>query len=277
MKKILSILLSLSIIISIFAFPVFAIDNNRNVGKKSTNSIQRALDKAQEDLKKALNDKDKLEAAIQKAIVKANSPSTTKPSIDPAALKEKWQEELDKAAAQDKIELDNLNNDISKWNQIYQSQQTVLNKQIADIDANLTKQNTILDGKISTATDAVFKQNLLTSKTNLLAYATARKAAISTYLSSLQAIWANKQKLWDERKVILNNRQTADMTFRTAMTAVKNLELNDKLLVLAQNVPDPANVEATIRAKYKDQTDLIQIRITNLNNLIADLKSNLPK
>jgi hypothetical protein len=277
MKRILSILLSLSIVFSIFAVPVFAFDNNRNVGKKSTNSIQRALAKAQEDLKKALNDKDKLEAAIQKAIVKANSPSTTKPSTDPVVLKEKWQAELDKAAAQDKIELDNLNNDISKWNQMYQSQLTVLNKQIADIDANLAKQNTILDGKISAATDAAAKQNLLTSKANLLTYATARKAAISAYLVSLQAIWTNKQKVWDERKVILSNRQTADMTFRTAMTAVKNLELNDKLLALAQNVPDPVTIEATIRAKYKAQTDLIQIRITNLNSLIADLKSNLPK
>lgn len=272
MKKFLSVLLSLSMILGIFSFPVFAFDNNT---KKPVNNIQRALDKAQADLNKANSDKVKLEAVIQKAIAKANNPVPTKAPLNPTALKEKWQEELDKAAANDKIELDNLNNDITKWTQAYNSQQTNLNKQFTDIGATLSKQLAALDVKISTA-DAATKLTLGTAKTNLSSYATARQNAITTYLTALQSILLDKQKIWDERKALLAKRQIMDNAFRTAMIGVKNNELNDKLTALAQATPTPVNNETSIRAKYKDQTDLIQIRINNLNSLITDLKSKLP-
>lgn len=272
MKRFLSILLSLSMILGTFAVPVYARDNSKNKGKQFINSIQRSLDKAQEDVKKLMNDKLKLEATIQKEITKAN---LVKPAIDAVALKAKWQLEITKADAKDKTELTNFDADVAKYNAAFQAKVTALSTKLTTITTDFNKQISDLNIKYAATTDAIAKQNISIAITNITNYTNAEKAAINAYLVSLQTTYTSKQGIFTAQRNVLIARQVADMDYLKAMTVVKILELDNKLLTQTQ--PLPVNVEATIRAKYKMQTDLLAIRIASLNSLIDALKLNLSK
>lgn len=295
MKKILSVLITMSMIVGLVVYPVMALDSNtttasavnvknKNEVKKETKNIEKALKKAQEQLKKALSEQSKLQSTILKAIEKAKSnegkskQNKDKQITNSNTLLEKWQVELDKAAAHDKIEMDHLNADIAKWTEMNNKQIATLKQHILAIDAQLIKQLAELDKKLVLAKDDATKANIAIAKANVTKYANDRKAAINVYLTKLQVLAADRQKLWDARRELLTRRQAMDIEFRTAMVNVKKAELNDKLAVLSQTPPNPStDIENKVRIKFQKTSDALNTKIKTLQALILDLQSKLNK
>jgi hypothetical protein len=293
MKKILSILITISLTIGVIVTPALALGNttsggvnvkNNTTDKKAATALENSLKKAQNQLINLTNDKSKLEATIQSAIDKAITTGGKKvataknQSMSLTDSLQKIQAELDKAAAQDKIEIENLNNDIEKWTDMTKKQQDALNNQLVVIDANLKQQLAELDKKLAIAKDDATKQNLATAKTNVQKYASQRKEAINAYLSSINGIFADRQKIWDERKALLAKRQAADAAYHTAISNIRTTELNDKLATLSQVQVDPNDViEKTVRARYQKNLDAINSKIDSVNSIIKDLQTKLNK
>lgn len=261
------------------ASPVFAAGEPSKTGqaanqeKKLLNSISKLKE---QQVKLELQIKKEIENAKNSAAKKKEN--NTKQTTNAITLEEKWQAELDKAAAQDKVELDNLNKEIAKWTEMIEKQKAVLTKELADIDSNLVKQLAALDAKLTSAKDDTAKANIAATKTNVQNYASQRKAAINAYLPALQSMWADKQKIWSERKDILTKRQAADMTFRTSMTNIRKAELGDKLASLTV-VPSTSDndIEKTIRAKHQKQIDDIAAKLAKAQADLAALQAKLPK
>jgi hypothetical protein len=294
MKKILSIFVSATILLSLVVLPAFADKkttspggasiNGNGIYEKQLKALQNNLAKTNKLLVNATNEKKKLEATILKAIEKAQGKDSQKGTVSDKQVKnaatqiEKWQEELDKAAAHDKIELANLEKDIAKWTEMKNSQIATLNKQVATIDANLAKKVAELKTKIAAATNDATKLSLNTAIANAQDYAKQKEAAIANYLNALNSTWADREKVWAERKDILKNRQASDLAFRTAMFNIKKAELNDKLITTTPPTPTPADtIELQVRAKYQKQLDAITAKITKLNNQIKDLQDQITK
>lgn len=292
MKRILSILVTLVFTLGLVVTPVFALDNTTPSGvnvkpikseQKATQALQNNLKRAQAQLKKLTGEQATLEANILKAIEKGKlngnkkSDNNNKQIANGNVLQEKWLDDLNKAALHDVQELTNLNDDIAKWTEMTKKQQASLNQQLTDIDTYLNKQLSELDKKLITAKTDLVKQNIATARANDQKYASQRKVAVNTYLTSIQAIFADRQKVWAERKEILTRRQTVDTTFRKAMADIKLAALNDKLASLSQIPVTPSNIEVTVRAKYQKTVDAIKSNITKVNATIADLQSKLNK
>jgi len=290
MKKILSILISMALTIGIIATPVLALANNTtNSGvnvkdDKASKALENNLKKAQDQLTKLTNDKSKLETSIQNAIDKAiangdKKVNTTKNQITSVNTSlQKIQTELDKAAAQDRLETENLNNEIIKWTDMTKKQLEALNKQLADIEANLKQQLAELDKKLAAAKDDATKQNIANAKINAQKYADQRKTAVNAYLSSINEIFANRQKIWDERRALLAKRQTADAAYHTAISNIRTIELNDKLTTLSEVQANPNDeIEKTVRTKYQKTLDALNAKLDSTIATIKDLQSKINK
>lgn len=285
MKKLISIIVTLALTLGLVVTPVLAQNrttprgvkfNPIKANQKMTYSLQKDLKKAKEQLKRLTLKQANVEANILKAIAKEKA-NSNKEITNTTAQQEKLRVDLSKAALKDVKELANLNNNIAKWTEAIQKQLNSLTQKSAAIDTNLNKQLAELDKKLIVAKDDATKQNIATEKINVQNYASQEKAAISTYMTSIQGIFADKQKVWAQRKDLLIRRQAADTAFRTAMTNVKIAELNDKLASLSKTPLTPIEIEVAVRAKYQKTVDAIKLEITKLNATIADLQLKLKK
>lgn len=290
MKKLISTITSLLLILSIFIIPVFGADTTTPSGVSVQNganqiiikALQNSLNKAQDQLNKLIQQQTKQASNINEAIAKAKQSALNKQTnastalTNGTALEEKWKDALDKAAVTDKQELDNLNADIQKWTDSKQKQLDSLKKELSDIDNNLAKQLANLDKKLSTAKDDATKQSINNAKINIQNYASQRKAAVNTYLTTLQNIFTARQNIWTERKNLLVQRQTADTVFRNSMSSIKTTELNDKLSSLSQTQnTSNTDIEASVRAKYQKSVDSLNSRVLQLQALIKDIQEKL--
>lgn len=282
MKKIALVLVTSFTLLALCAIPTFAQESTSTVSTQvkgrivtaksrldknySANQLKVQLQKAERDLKRyeglAEKFKGKADDAIEKAQVKADKFSKE------LVLKEKaWQESLDKIASEDNFELVRLNQEIEKWKVSTDKLTAQLNDNIAKIDSNLKETLADLDKQIAAAKDDATKTALAAKKVTAQANADARKAAINKYITTLKAIWADKQKMYDMRKDILTRRQAADTEFKTTMQNIRKSELtaSGKL----------SKTDAATTAKYQKQIDDYTKKIAELQKLIDQLKAKI--
>lgn len=293
MNKILSILTATVLALGLVIIPAYAEGNNTKVnGTKETqnadqivqSALQSNLKKAQDQLSKVVQAQGKLNDTIQKAIDKAKQGSTDKKSNTDKQISNinsqltKWEQDLTNAAEHDKQEQATLNAEITKWTNAIKQQQDSLNKQLTDIDVNLTKQLAELEKRLAAAKDDSAKQIITTTKANVQNYVSQKKSAINKYSTTLQVIFTDRQNLWKQRQDILTRRQAADAELKISMNSIKKTESNDKLAVLTQSQATPvSDIEATVKAKYQKSIDELNTKASNLKKLILDIQTKLNK
>lgn len=270
MKKFMTLCVATTMALGLATTPVFADEaTTTQVGdaaKTAVTNFERPVKrihvKENKDqlIQKANAQLQRFENLIQTAIEKAKERRDS--GLEKIGKREeKMNDAVTEASKIDSEEKQKLDNEIAKMAEYQQKLEDGINERITKADTNLQKALAAIDEKIAAAKDDATKQSLAAQKATLQSQADSRKSALQTYLTAIQGISADRQKIWNERKDLLARKQAADSDLRKALQETEQTNIDNTKTTV--NKTDD-QIESQIRARYQRVIDAIKAKIQRL-------------